>query len=262
MTPPRCLCPGVGVPAAAAKAAAKAAKFGESARGAPRSQPGHFWGLWCGPDWSGGAGDGHPRPGTSPHMSTGVTPLPHPSLCRCWGRRGARCGARRGRSARGGTWRWWRARLGAGGGSPWNWNPSRGRYELCPTLPGDLLGDSAGWGCQKPASHVKGWQEGLRVGRRAVAHEGDRPNRGVLARFAGIPQVGVQPGAKPPKFGEYPAPCPRATSGCPRAPSSCAHQGADLSSCPLRAPCAPGVGSGVLSPMGARCHLCPLPWAR
>lgn len=32
---------------------------------------------------------------------------------------------------------------------------------------------------------------------------GDHPNRGVLLPFAGIPQVGVQPGAKPPKFGTY-----------------------------------------------------------
>lgn len=46
LTPPCCLCPGVGVPAAAAKAAAKAAKFGEPAWGAPQCprQP------WCGTD--------------------------------------------------------------------------------------------------------------------------------------------------------------------------------------------------------------------
>lgn len=35
---------------------------------------------------------------------------------------------------------------------------------------------------------------------------GHCPNRGVLTHFAGIPQVGVQPGAKPPKFGTYPCP--------------------------------------------------------
>lgn len=40
---------------------------------------------------------------------------------------------------------------------------------------------------------------------------GDSPDRGVLICFAGIPQVGVQPGAKPPKFGTYlshPVPSP------------------------------------------------------
>lgn len=33
------------------------------------------------------------------------------------------------------------------------------------------------------------------------------------------------------------------------------------SACPL-CPDGPGMGSGVLSPMGAKCHLYPLPWTR
>lgn len=74
LTPPCSLCPGVGVPAAAAKAAAKAAKFGESAWGAPQSprQP------WCGIDRCRGCWGWAPRPGTSSHMSTGITPAASP----------------------------------------------------------------------------------------------------------------------------------------------------------------------------------------
>ena len=101
-----------------------------------------------------------------------------------------------------------------------------------------------------------GTQEGCR---------GDHPNRGVLIRFAGIPQIGVQPGVKPPKFGTYlcyPAPGPPRT--VTRHPPHVAI--GVLAS--LRVPCVPprvlvesgpGMGGGVLSPMGAKCHQCPLP---
>lgn len=96
----------------------------------------------------------------------------------------------------------------------------------------------------------------------------DCPNRGVLIHFAGIPQIGVQPGAKPPKFGTYlchSAPGPPWT--VTRRPPHVAI-GVLASLC---VPCmppdvpaegGPGVGGGVLSPVGAKCHLCPLPWTR
>lgn len=76
--------------------------------------------------------------------------LPHPSLRRCWGWRGARCGARC----------WWRARLGAGSGS--SWRSPRGRYVLCPTLLGGLLEDT------EAHEGVAGRDA---VGQRAVARE-------------------------------------------------------------------------------------------
>lgn len=50
---------------------------------------------------------------------------------------------------------------------------------------------------------------------------GDCPNCGVLICFTGIPQVGVQPGAKPPKFGTYLPLCLRSTSDHHWAPSLC-----------------------------------------
>lgn len=91
---------------------------------------------------------------------------------------------------------------------------------------------------------------------------GDCPNRRVLTHFAGIPQVGVQPGAKPPKFGTYPCypPAPRPPQTVPRHPPPVAI-GVRTSACPL-CPDGPGMRSGVLSPMGAKCHLYPLPWTR
>lgn len=48
---------------------------------------------------------------------------------------------------------------------------------------------------------------GMESGGTSAWCGSDCPNRGVFTHFAGIPQVGVQPGAKPPKFGTYPC-CP------------------------------------------------------
>lgn len=92
---------------------------------------------------------------------------------------------------------------------------------------------------------------------------GDRPNCSVLICFAGIPQVGVQPGAKPPKFGRYLChPAPRSISDGHWAPSSCGHSGLWPHFVPPGATAegGPGMGGGMLSPMGAKCHLCPLLW--
>lgn len=91
---------------------------------------------------------------------------------------------------------------------------------------------------------------------------GDCPNCSVLICFAGIPQLGVQPGAKPPKLGRYLChPAPRSTPDGHWAPFSCGcsgccphfvHPGAAVEG-------GPGMGIGMLSSMGATCPLCPLP---
>lgn len=168
LTPSCCLCSGVGGPAAAAKAAAKAAKFGESlekpgSRLSPQQAalPGR-WASGVSPRalaWHrlvqgelGGFRGGYPTLGVSSHGSMGITrgSPPRcltPSLRRCRRRRGARRGARCCRSARSDARRRRRARVGAGCGDTWYRHPPRSRYVLRHILFGDPLGDSSGRGC-------------------------------------------------------------------------------------------------------------------
>lgn len=239
-----------------------------------------IWGVPVSTDRSRGSWGlqgGQPMLATLSHGSMGVTrgSPPHcltPSLRRCWCRRGARCSswcpwcpwsARSARSARSDTRCWRCAWIGAGCRGTWYWHPPQGRYVLCHT---PYLGTAV---ARHAKSHRATWQGRCRRDRgwwHAGEVQGDCPHHGALIHFAGIPQVGVQPGAKPPKFGTYlwhPAPGPPWTiTGYPPPVAvrllallcvPCMPRGALAVS-------GPSVGDGILSPMGAKCHLFLLPW--